>query len=172
MKKFLLVPKNFIYLISILVFLMSFVLHFIYDWTGESVIVGAFAPIDESIWEHTKLSFFPLLVLYSVYYIVCYKKTDIDKEKWFTCMLLNVLISVLLIPMLYYFINSGFGIENTFVNIMVLLVSLVIGSLISAHFYKYGRGINFVLSVCIAVFLIFIYILFTFSKVNLPMFYE
>lgn len=172
MKKFLLVPRNFIYLISILVFLMSFILHFIYQWTGESVIVGAFAPIDESIWEHTKLAFFPLVFLYSVYYLVCFKKTDIDKEKWFTCMLLNIIISVLLIPMLYYFINSGLGIENTFVNIMILLVSLVLGGLISAHFYKYGRGINFVLSICITVFLVFIYILFTYSKVDLPMFYE
>lgn len=172
MKKFLLIPRNFIYLISILVFLMSFILHFIYQWTGESVIVGAFAPIDESIWEHTKLAFFPLVFLYSVYYLVCFKKTDIDKEKWFTCMLLNIIISVLLIPMLYYFINSGLGIENTFVNIMILLVSLVIGALISAHFYKYGRGINFVLSICITVFLVFIYILFTYSKVDLPMFYE
>ncbi len=40
----------------------SFPLHFSYEWSGESAIVGIFTPINESIWEHLKLVFWPLLL--------------------------------------------------------------------------------------------------------------
>lgn len=172
MNKFLKEPKYFIYLGSVVIFLMGFILHFLYDWTNQNVIVGAFTPIDESIWEHTKLVFFPLIAWYSIYYLIMFKKIDIDRDKWFTTMLLNIIISVLLIPLLYYLVNAGLGIENKIVNIVILLVSLVLGSLVAVHFYHYGKGLNFILPVCIVCFLVFIYILFTYSKVNLPIFIE
>lgn len=27
-------------------------LHFVYEWSGSAVIVGLFAPVNESVWEH------------------------------------------------------------------------------------------------------------------------
>ena len=172
MKQFFYKPKNFIYLASIIVFLMGFILHFLYDWTNESVIVGAFTPIDESIWEHTKLAFFPLIVIYGIYYLIMWKKVNINKEKWFTTMLINILVSVLLIPLLYYLVNSGFGVENKIVNISILLISLVLGGLVAGHFYKYGKGIGVVPIACITCFLVFLYVLLTYSKVDLPIFID
>lgn len=38
------------------------VLHFLYGWTGENRVVGLYAAINESPWEHLKLLFFPVLV--------------------------------------------------------------------------------------------------------------
>ena len=38
-------------------------LHFIYDWTGQSPIAAPLAAVNESTWEHMKLLFFPMLVL-------------------------------------------------------------------------------------------------------------
>ena len=37
-------------------------LHFVYEWSGESLLVGIFSPINESVWEHLKLLFFPMSV--------------------------------------------------------------------------------------------------------------
>lgn len=36
--------------------------HFVYDWSGCSFIVGLFCPVNESVWEHLKLLFFPYLL--------------------------------------------------------------------------------------------------------------
>ena len=33
--------------------------HFLYGWCGESPVVGAFAAVNESVWEHMKLLFVP-----------------------------------------------------------------------------------------------------------------
>jgi hypothetical protein len=51
-------------------------------------------------------------------------------------------------------------------------MSLVISALIARHFYIYGKGINVTISLCLMAFIVFIYILFTYSKCNLPIFSE
>lgn len=38
--------------------------HFLYEWTENNFVIGLFAPVNESVWEHMKLIFFPML-LYS-----------------------------------------------------------------------------------------------------------
>ena len=37
-------------------------LHFAYDWSGQSPLVAPFSGVNESTWEHMKLLFFPMLV--------------------------------------------------------------------------------------------------------------
>ena len=38
------------------------ILHFLYEWTGDSVFVAPFSGVNESTWEHMKLLYFPLLL--------------------------------------------------------------------------------------------------------------
>ena len=42
--------------------------HFFYDWSGNSRIAGFVTPVNESVWEHMKLLFFPML-LYALFMI-------------------------------------------------------------------------------------------------------
>ena len=37
-------------------------LHFLYQWSGESVAAAPFAAVNESVWEHMKLLFWPMLL--------------------------------------------------------------------------------------------------------------
>ena len=46
----------------VFVSLLGSVLHFVYSWTNESVLVAPFSAINESTWEHMKIMFFPSLV--------------------------------------------------------------------------------------------------------------
>lgn len=41
--------------------IMGTLLHFLYDISGESLLVAPFSAINESIWEHMKLLYFPML---------------------------------------------------------------------------------------------------------------
>lgn len=36
--------------------------HFVYDWSGKNKVVGFFAAVNESTWEHLKLAFLPTFV--------------------------------------------------------------------------------------------------------------
>ncbi len=39
-----------------------FACHFLYRWTGENPLIGLVCPVNESVWEHGKLLFFPFLL--------------------------------------------------------------------------------------------------------------
>lgn len=43
-------------------------LHFVYQWTGQNMIAAAFSPVNESVWEHLKLVFFPMLFISAAEY--------------------------------------------------------------------------------------------------------
>ena len=36
--------------------------HFFYDWSGRTPLAALISPVNESIWEHMKLLFFPALL--------------------------------------------------------------------------------------------------------------
>ena len=44
------------------VFLVGSLLHFVFEWSGESRIVGLFASVNESVWEHFKQGFWPVCI--------------------------------------------------------------------------------------------------------------
>lgn len=54
----------------VVVCILSVPFHFLYEWLGENTVVGLFFPINESIWEHLKLVFWPLLVWWILGYII------------------------------------------------------------------------------------------------------
>lgn len=45
--------------------------HFVYEWSGENPIIGAIAPVNESVWEHLKLLFFPSLFYFITELFLC-----------------------------------------------------------------------------------------------------
>jgi len=47
-----------------LIFFAGSLLHFAYEWSGRSPAVAIFAAVNESVWEHLKLAFWPS-VLYA-----------------------------------------------------------------------------------------------------------
>lgn len=52
-------------------------LHFVYEWSGESLFVGIFSPINESVWEHLKLLFFPMSVWILIGYFIFGKNSKL-----------------------------------------------------------------------------------------------
>ena len=47
----------------IVVALLGWLLHYVYRWTGNAFLVGLFVPVNESVWEHMKLVYVPMLIL-------------------------------------------------------------------------------------------------------------
>lgn len=41
---------------------LAVLLHHAYDWSGQAFAVGLFAPVNESVWEHSKLLVIPFLL--------------------------------------------------------------------------------------------------------------
>ncbi|MGL5352726.1 MAG: DUF6512 family protein, partial [Clostridium sp.] len=135
-------------------FFIGFLMHYIYDFSNNNIIVGLISPVNESIWEHLKLLVFPLVSWWVIYYIFNKQKYSIDKNKWFTGTLISLLTSLFTIPIIYYFYTGAFGIESLFIDILSLLIAIIVGQLLGYHFYKFSKGINSIISIIILIFIL------------------
>lgn len=72
--------------------------HFLYGWTGNNFIVGLFTPVNESVWEHMKLIFFPML-FYSMFATI---KLRANYPCIASSLCIGTLIGTWLIPVLFY----------------------------------------------------------------------
>ena len=165
-------PEKWILIGIPILFLVGSCMHFLYDLTTYNVIIGTIAPVNESVWEHLKMVILPVILWWTVYYLVAGKIKNIDINKWFTGALVALLTALITIPLLFYFYTNAFGIESLVVDILLLLLALLFGQLIGLHFYKYCKGLNSIIIISVFIIIIFLFTLFTFYPPHLPLFKE
>lgn len=145
--------------------IMGVLLHFLFDWSGGSIIVAPFSAVNESIWEHMKLLFFPMFIFALV------ESRYIDKNFW--CVkLIGIVLGVMLIPVLYYFVNGAFGAMPDWVNIAIFFVTAAASYLIENYLFK-QTGITCKspqAALAILWIIALVFAVFTFAPPQIPLF--
>lgn len=97
-------------------------LHFLFDWTGGNVAAALFSAVNESIWEHLKLLFYPMAAVAAVEYFFWGKKVDA-----FWCIkLMGILIGLVLIPVVYYTYTGLLGVKADWFNITIFFLAAAV----------------------------------------------
>ena len=112
--------------------ILGVILHFLFDWTNQSIFVAPFSAVNESIWEHLKLLFFPMFAfsLIEKFFIG-------DEYDNFWCVKQRgIVFGLALIPVLYYIINGIFGPTPDWVNIAIFFVSAAVSYLRETHLFN------------------------------------
>ncbi len=142
-------------------------LHFLYDWTGGSLLVAPFSAVNESTWEHMKLLYFPMLVFALI------QSRFFRERKDFWCVkLAGILTGLVLIPALFYTLGGIFGRTPDWVNIAIFFISAAIAFLVEARLFKKDSPncrapfIAFAIIVLIGV----LFVVFTFWTPQFPLF--
>lgn len=153
-------------------FIVGFFMHNIYKWSGNSAIVGIFAPVNESVWEHLKLTFYPMLIWWIIGYIILGKNNKISASQWFTSCTIAELICPLVILCFYYSYTGAFGIESLILDIFSLLLGVAAAHGLAFHVYKYARFRLYCLyiSAAILILLAVTFAVFTFAPPHIPLF--
>ena len=107
-------------------------LHFVYEWSGRMPIVGAFGAVNESIWEHLKLIFWPMLVYGIVEWFWYGKRLD----AFWPVRTLSILGAMAAITVLYYTYSGILGQHYFWADIVIYLLAVVGAYLLSLHFLK------------------------------------
>ncbi len=94
-------------------------LHFLYDWMNQSVIAAPFSAVNESIWEHMKLLFFPMFV----FALIEYKSAGKSFENFWCAKLTGIITGVILIPVLYYTYTGALGVHADWFNIVIFFIA-------------------------------------------------
>lgn len=153
---------------------ISFPLHYIYDWSGNSPIAGIFAPVNESVWEHLKLTFWPMLFWWLSGYFISGKNNIISASSWFTSCAVAEVACMLVIVSFFYTYTGALGIESLILDIFSLILGVILSQFLAIHIYNYSSPGHYCLniSVTILVILALSFTIFTFNPPNLPIFID
>ncbi|MFI3260644.1 MAG: DUF6512 family protein [bacterium] len=161
--------KKYLLLTPFLMFVSAFLLHFIYDIFNQNILIGFISPINESIFEHTKLILTPLTICYGYYYIK--NKNYINSEKYMFVSLISILLGIISVPMYYYTYTQALGINVMIIDIIITYLSLITANIFFLNYYnnyefKIKKNITIIIYIVIFIF----YIYASLYQINLPIF--
>jgi hypothetical protein len=111
----------------VFIFLLGALLHFVFKWSGESPIVGAFASVNESVWEHFKQGFWPIFL----YAIVEFRFIRQHAHNILPAKAVEVYLVPLITGLVFYGYTAVIGDEILIVDIIIFAVAVSIGQLVS-----------------------------------------
>ena len=140
-------------------------LHFLYD-VCPAPLVGLFAPVNESVWEHLKLLFWPFLAAG-----FALTRREEDQAAAWSGLLLAELVMPLFLVGMYYLLRAGFGVRSLGVEIGLYYVTMAAGFWLARRVSESGRlaylsGVLVILTGLLGAALI----LFTLAPPGLPIF--
>jgi hypothetical protein len=150
----------------IFVFLLGALLHFVFEWSGESAIIGAIASVNESVWEHFKQGFWPMCLFAVIEYPFIRRHT----RNFLAAKGAAVLLIPTLTGLLFYAYSAIIGREILIVDILIFAVAITAGQLISYKIMTLPVWPKFTsyAGFCMIVLIGLILILFTYYPPHLP----
>jgi len=146
-----------------LIFGLSVLSHFIYDWMPNNLFSILF-PVNESIWEHMKLIATPVLI-FGIFEYFIYKKKDIFFNNFLLSYAVSIILGIIVYLIIYFPIDYLFG-HNTFVAIILLFITFILVQVFSYYILNYKKikysGITGLL------LLLLLYIVFGYLTYNPP----
>lgn len=103
-------------------------LHFAFDWTGGWKAAGMIAAVNESIWEHLKLAFWPGLV----WGFLEAQRLGIPLSKVMAMKGFSLLITSMLIVLIFSSYTSILGRNLLPLDIGIFVLAIIVGQLVSA----------------------------------------
>ncbi len=143
-------------------------LHFFFDWSGENVVVALFSAVNESIWEHLKLLFYPMLIFAAVEYFAWGKEVD----SFWCVKLIGILIGLGLIVAVYYTYTGALGMKVDWFNITLFFFAAGVVYWLESKLFQ--RGFSCPVGGRLAFLLILLiaaaFTLLTFAPLHIPLF--
>lgn len=142
--------------------------HFLFEFFNENKFAALFFPVNESVWEHLKIIYFPFL-FYTV--IECFISKL--KNSFFSAKLIGVLCGMIFMIAFFYTYSGVLGENILIIDILTFLVSVFISFFVSHEILINSIKISEkseTLSVIAFIIICVIFFIFTFSPPFVPVF--
>ncbi|MFC2023970.1 DUF6512 family protein [Chloroflexota bacterium] len=146
------------------------VMHFVFEWSGELPPVGVFAPVNESVFEHLKQPYWPVLL----YAALEYRHLKGCTRNFITAKAASLYVIPLFTLGIFYGYTTLTGTESLIADIAIFIGAVALG-----QFAGYRIMIReplpawlFKLSVGGLIALGVVYAVFTFYPPQLPLFLD
>ena len=155
-------------IITVISIILGTILHFTYNLSGENNFIGSFSAVNESVWEHLKLAFFPMLILGIIEYFFVKNISN----NYIEAKTIGIFLAICFIIIAFFTYTGILGVDILILDILIFIISIILGETISYKLMKREKESNNktkVLAGIILIFLLFSFIICTFNppKVNL-----
>ncbi len=166
------VKSNKLIRVELIVILFSLILgtllHFTYEWSGENLFIGSFSAVNESVWEHLKLVFYPMLIAAIVEYFFV---KDVSNN-YVEAKTIGIFTAICFIIVSFFTYSGIIGTSIIVIDILIFIISIILGEYVAYRLMKRENESTVTtecLSIIILVFLLLCFIIFTYlpPEVNL-----
>lgn len=144
-------------------------LHFTYEWSGESKIVAIFSAINESTWEHLKLIFFPMLVFAVFEGISIYKETN----NYIEAKTIGIIFGILFITIFFFTYTGIIGTNFAVLDIGSFIVGVILSEVLAFKIMQkksFSTNTTKAISIILIILLTLCFVFFTFNPPNINYF--
>lgn len=150
--------------------ILGTVLHFLFDWTNGSVIAALISAVNESIWEHMKLLYYPMLL----FALIEYRAWGREYSNFWCVKLAGLLVGLILIPVLYYTYTGALGVEADWFNIAIFFLTAGVSFYLETWLFQKGWNCRLhpVAAFALICLVGAVFTVFTFRPPQIPLFQD
>lgn len=149
------------------VLIIGSLLHFTYEWSGKSPIVGAFSSVNESVWEHLKLGYWSMIF----FCLIEYPFLKDYAGNYFFAKAVGIISMNVFIVVFFYLYAALTGKHSLFFDILLYIIGAVIFGILSYTIMigKHNSKLNKLGFVLLLVFGL-VFVLFTYFPPDFTLF--
>lgn len=148
--------------------ILGVLLHFTYDWSNQNSVVGFFSAKNESVWEHLKLLFFPMLFLTVIQFV----KSPAEMQSRLRARTVGTLSGMCFIVVFFYLIWGISGRLLGFVNIALFFIGVFVAFRTEKKASKDISSSNASYYPVVWIVFTLLFVLFSIHAPNLGLFYD
>ncbi len=143
------------------------ILHFLYEWTDESIAAALISGVNESTWEHMKLLYFSMLA-----FAIAESRFFKKREDFWCVNLVGISLGLLIIPVLYYTYNGALGQSPDWFNIAIFFISAAASYYAQTKMFERHNTKPLPSAFCLVLICLIgaLFVFFTFFTPHLPIF--
>lgn len=154
--------------VAIICLFFGTLLHFTYQWSNENLLVASFSSVNESVWEHLKLTFYPMLFMAIVEYFWVKEIAN----NYIEAKTIGIFCSISFIVASFFTYTGIIGTNFLLIDILIFITSIILGEWIAYKLMKRkseSTTKSKILSTSIIIFLLICFIVCTYftPEVNL-----
>ena len=158
--------RNYQIFSIIFTFILGTLLHFTYDLSNQNQIVAIFSSVNESVWEHLKLLYFPMLITTIIGYFYLDKKVPN-----FICSKTVGIITSMLFTIIFFYTYTGIlGKNIAFIDILSFFMATILGEFVSYILIVNKFKCNNKIAIIVLVIIFASFAIFTYFTPNIGLF--
>lgn len=151
---------------TIFIMILGILLHFTFNWFNNNALVGTFSSINESVWEHLKLIFFPMLITTIMVYF--YKGKNISS--YLCAKVLGIILAIFFTIMFFYTYTGIIGTNFAIVDISSFFIAVILGQYVAYKKMQSKFSCNNLIAIIILLILYLCFLIFTFFPPHIALF--